>query len=328
MNSHLQKFYRAALVRCLSLIHGRIMNPSPSQEIVDTLRPKRFDWINAAVICLSPLAAIVASVLYLRSSDFHFSDFLAFAVMYALTGLGICAGYHRYYSHRAFECSRPMQGLMLLFGAAALQNSVLSWVSDHRYHHRYTDRDEDPYNIGKGFFWAHVGWILFTNTDGRSLTNVKDLRKDSWVELQHRYYLPIALAVGLGVPFLIGLAFGNPWGGLLWGGLVRTVVVHHATFLINSAAHTFGNKPHSEAGSARDNWWLPFLSFGEGYHNYHHAYPSDYRNGIAWYHWDPTKWIIRAMAIPGWTWNLRRSELKMRSSASSSARFIQSQVAS
>jgi stearoyl-CoA desaturase (delta-9 desaturase) len=125
---------------------------------------------------------------------------------------------------------------------------------------------------------------------------------------QHRHYVTLALAVGLGLPFLVGLCFGRPWGGLIWGGLIRVVVVHHATFLINSAAHTTGRQTHSDATSARDSWWLPIVSFGEGYHNFHHTYPSDYRNGAAWYHWDPTKWAIKALSLSGLTWNLRTSK--------------------
>lgn len=267
---------------------------------------KRFDWVNAAVIVLSPPAAVVATILYLQAAGFHWGDLLSFGVMYALTGTAISAGYHRYFSHRAFECNRVMQFLLLAFGAASLQNSVLSWASDHRVHHRHTDDEKDPYSVNRGFFWAHMGWIFFKPAVPSDFDNVKDLKKSTMVRLQHRFYLPVALLVGLGVPFLIGLCFGRPWGGVIWGGLLRTVVVHHTTFLINSAAHMFGKKPHSQEISARDSWWLPFLSFGEGYHNFHHSYPSDYRNGVAWYHWDTTKWMISLFARLGWTWNLRR----------------------
>jgi stearoyl-CoA desaturase (delta-9 desaturase) len=270
----------------------------------------KFHWLNAFVITLTPPAAVIACFLYIRMSGFQGTDLLPFFLMYALTGTAITAGYHRYYAHRAFECRSAVKFLMLIFGAAALENSALSWVADHREHHRHTDREQDPYNIQKGFFWAHIGWIYFKHTEDRDFSNVKDLKKDALIQWQHKYYVPIALIVGLGVPFLIGLLFGRPWGGVIWGGLLRLVVVHHATFLINSAAHTFGTKPYSETTSARDSWWLPFFSFGEGYHNYHHAFPSDYRNGTAWYHWDTTKWVIRALALPGWTWNLRRSTAK------------------
>ncbi len=275
--------------------------------IPDTELPKRISWVNVAVITLSPPLAAVAAFFYVREYGVQWGDFAIFAFMYLAAGLGITGGYHRYFSHRAFECGPFMRLAMLIFGAAALENSALSWSSDHRYHHRHTDRDADPYNIGKGFFWAHVGWIFYSPAGERSFENVRDLKGDRLVMWQHRNYLAIAVITGFVVPFLLGLLFDRPMAGLIWGGLVRTVIVHHATFLINSAAHTFGSRPHSEATSARDSWWLPFLSFGEGYHNYHHSHPSDYRNGAAWYHFDPTKWLIGTLSVPGLTWNLRRS---------------------
>jgi stearoyl-CoA desaturase (delta-9 desaturase) len=286
------------------------MKSNEQPAVPETLLPKRFDWVNAAFITLTPIAAVTATLLYVHYSGFHWGDLVSFAIMYALTGTAITAGYHRYYSHRTYEAHPLVQIAMLIFGAAAVQNSLMSWVSDHRYHHRHTDQEQDPYNIKNGFFWAHIGWIYFKPATKRSFDNIRDLKQDPLVRWQHRYYVPLAMIVGLGLPFLIGLYFGRPWGGVLWGGFLRCVAVHHSTFLINSAAHVFGERPHSEATSARDSWWLPFLTFGEGYHNFHHSYPGDYRNGVAWYHWDTTKWLIAALSVPGWTWNLRRTVLK------------------
>ena len=181
-------------------------------------------------------------------------------------------------------------------------------MSDHRSHHRHVDGDADPYNINRGFLWAHIGWIFFDDlSDTRAPSNVRDLERSRLVRLQARLYVPLAVIVGLGLPFAIGLAFDRPWGGMLWGGLVRTVFVHHCTFLINSAAHFFGERPYSTEISARDNGWLALLSYGEGYHNFHHAFPGDYRNGIAWYHWDPTKWTIRSLSLARLAWGLRRT---------------------
>ena len=272
----------------------------------DHVSQRRFDWVNAAVITLSPPAAALACVFYIHAYGFRWGDLLSFIVMYGLTGTAISAGYHRYFSHRAFSCSPAIRFLMLIFGAATLENSALSWVSDHRNHHRHTDHEEDPYNIQNGFFWAHMGWIYFKPAVKRDYGNVADLKKDPWVMWQHRYYVPIALITGLGIPFLIGLCFGRPLGGVIWGGLLRMVVVHHSTWLINSAAHSVGKKTYSDSTSARDSWWLPIISFGEGYHNYHHTFPTDYRNGPAWYHWDTTKWLIHALSLAGLTWELRR----------------------
>lgn len=283
------------------------MSNLTTAPLPETLLPRRVHWTNALIITLTPPAAVIGLVLYIRGSGFAWSDLFTFLVMYALSGIGVTAGYHRYLSHRSFQCNPVVKFLLLSFGASALQNTALSWVSDHRYHHQHTDEEADPYNIQKGFFWAHVGWIYFQPSVGREYPNVPDLKKDRLVMWQHKHYLPIALVTGVLIPLLIGYAFGRPGAGLIWGGLLRLVVVHHATFLTNSAAHTFGARKHSEQTSARDSWWLPYFSFGEGYHNYHHAFPSDYRNGVAWHHFDPTKWVIGALSLPGWTYQLRRS---------------------
>jgi stearoyl-CoA desaturase (delta-9 desaturase) len=273
-----------------------------------TERRTRFDWLNAVVLTTTPIAAIVLTLWYVRSEGFVWTDLVPFAGMYFLTGLAITAGYHRYYAHRTYACHPVVQALMLLFGAAAFQNSALAWVSDHRSHHRHVDQAADPYNIRRGFLWAHIGWIFFQDAPGTpKVANVRDLERSRLVRLQARFYVLLALSVGLGVPYLIGLAFDRPWGGVLWGGLVRTVLVHHCTFLINSAAHYVGERPYSTEVSARDNRWLALLSYGEGYHNFHHAFPSDYRNGVAWYHFDPTKWTIRSLAAVRLAWGLRRT---------------------
>jgi stearoyl-CoA desaturase (Delta-9 desaturase) len=235
-------------------------------------------------------------------------DLIPFFLMYFLTGLAITAGYHRYYAHRAYDCHPVVQFLFLLFGAAALQNSAYCWVSDHRYHHRNVDQEGDPYNIRKGFLWAHIGWIFFDDLPGtRVYENIRDLKSSKLVLWQKQYYVPLATIVGLGIPFLIGLAYDRPWGGMLWGGLIRLVFVHHCTFLINSAAHWFGTRPYSTKNTARDSWWLAFFSYGEGYHNFHHAFPSDFRNGLEWYQWDPTKWLISGFHRLGLATRLKKT---------------------
>ncbi len=270
--------------------------------------PKReFNWVNVAFLSLSPLAAFGGLAVYVSRYGFHAADMVSFWLMVALTGLGITAGYHRYYSHRTYECHWSLQLVYLLFGAAALENSVLHWAADHRLHHRYVDQEQDPYNIMKGILWAHMGWILFKGKPNRGYENVPDLTGDPLVVWQDRWYLPIAIAVGFALPALIGLAFGRPFAGLLWGGFLRVVIVHHGTFLINSAAHFIGTQPYSNKDSSRDNWWLAFITFGEGYHNYHHAFQGDYRNGIRWYHWDPSKWWIGGLSLAGLTWRLNRA---------------------
>jgi stearoyl-CoA desaturase (delta-9 desaturase) len=193
-----------------------------------------------------------------------------------------------------------------LFGAATFQNSVLVWAADHREHHRHVDREGDPYNIGKGFFWAHIGWMFYSPLTKDDFSSVKDLLKDKMVVLQHRYYLLISPLMGFGFPLVIGALYGRPMAGLLWGGLARVVFGHHTTFLINSAAHMFGSRPYSKETSARDFWLLAFFTYGEGFHNFHHAFASDYRNGVRWFQWDPSKWTIWVLSKVGLTSRLQR----------------------
>ena len=160
----------------------------------------RFNWVNASVLVSTPIAAVVLAAWYVSSQGFVWTDLVPFVAMYFLTGLAITAGYHRYYAHRTYDCHPLVQALVLIFGAAALQNSALAWVSDHRSHHRHVDREADPYNIQRGFLWAHIGWIFFEEVPGtREHSNVRDLEKSRLVRLQARFYVLLAASVGLGV---------------------------------------------------------------------------------------------------------------------------------
>ncbi len=197
--------------------------------------------------------------------------------------------------------------LFLLLGAAALQAPVLDWVSEHRDHHRFVDRNADPYNIIKGFFWAHMGWTFYRYSEPRRCDNIPDLVNNKLLLAQQRYHLPLGIIVGFGLPFLVGMAYGRPWGGLLWGGPLRLVIAHHLTFLVNSAGHYFGRQPYSDCNSSRDSVLLSLVTLGEGYHNFHHTFPGDYRNGVRWYDWDPTKWWIFSLSLVGLTWKLNRT---------------------
>jgi stearoyl-CoA desaturase (delta-9 desaturase) len=267
----------------------------------------KFSWINTLFLVITPFLALALIPVQLYLSGFSFVDFTLFTLMSLATGLGITMGYHRLFSHLTYETAWPVRAGLLAFGAAALQNSAFKWCSDHRYHHRFVDKEGDPYSIQKGFFHAHMGWIFKEDPAERNFLNAKDLAEDPLVQFQHKFYLPISVLMGFGLPALIGSFFGRTWEALLWGGLIRVVFVHHGTFLINSASHTFGNRPYSTKNSARDCWWLAFFTNGEGYHNFHHAFQNDYRNGIRWFHWDPTKWLIFATYQLGLSKNLYRT---------------------
>ncbi len=165
-------------------------------------------------------------------------------------------------------------------------------------HHKYVDRDWDPYNIKRGFWWAHILWIFYKNPDV-DFSNAKDLVANPVVMWQHRWHKAILILGGFGIPTLIGAAFGDPIAGLLWGGFLRLAIIHHTTFFVNSLAHTWGKPVFNAEVSARDNWGVALLTLGEGYHSFHHRFPADFRNGLLWYQWDPAKWVIRGLKASG-----------------------------
>jgi stearoyl-CoA desaturase (Delta-9 desaturase) len=265
-----------------------------------------FDWGNILFLTLSPIAALILGVLYVHRNGIQTADMLMFVAMFFATGLSITGGYHRYFAHASYKANPALRLFYLVFGACAFENSAMHWASDHRMHHRYTDTDKDPYNAGQGFWYSHIGWIFFKTERDSDFSNVADLQRDPLVRWQNRYHVLIAFIVGFGLPLLIGFAIGRPGGMLLWGGLIRVVFVHHVTFFINSLAHMWGRQPYGRGDSSRDSWWLALLTNGEGYHNFHHKFPSDYRNGLHWYQWDPTKWLIGGLNAIGVTYKLHR----------------------
>lgn len=292
--------------------------------------PKRsIDWVNSAFMTLTPVLALAGTVVYVARHGLHWMDPLVFLFMYVTTGLSVTAGYHRHYSHRAYDCSRAVQLFYLLFGAAAIENSVLRWSRDHRLHHQKVDTPEDPYNILQGFFYAHMGWIYYKTPKDRDFATVPDLLRDPLVRWQDRYYLPLLVLVSFGLPSLIGWTVGRPGAGFLFGGLLRVVVVQHMTFCINSLAHYVGTRPYDLEQTARDSWWLAFITYGEGYHNFHHKFAADYRNGHKWYQFDPTKWWINILYLLGQARRLTRmrDELILRARIETDVQRIQERLA-
>jgi len=206
--------------------------------------------------------------------------------------VSITAGYHRLFAHRAYRAVWTIRLFYLLFGAASLQNSALRWCADHRAHHADTDGIRDPYSISRGFFWAHIGWVIFRSDGTQELGRVRDLVTDGLLRFQHRHYPALALIMGAVAPAALGWLWGDALGAILLAGFLRLILQWHATFAVNSLAHMIGRQPYTTAVSARDSGLAALLTLGEGYHNYHHRFPSDYRNGVRWYQFDPTKWLI------------------------------------
>lgn len=264
-------------------------------------------WLNIVFLIGSPIAAAILVPWYAMTHGIGAGPICAGLALWALTGLSITVGYHRLFSHRSFKAPAPVRLLFVIFGAATWQNSVIAWSAAHRFHHRYVDTDADPYNAKRGFVWSHLGWILVEGPQHNIQGNVPDLWNDPICSWQHRNYMKISIAVNVGVPVLLGLLFGDIVGMLLVAGLLRVVVIHHVTFCINSFAHIIGTQPWDNENTSRDNWLLSLVTFGEGYHNYHHAFQGDYRNGTLWYNWDPSKWTIWGLARVGLAWDLKRT---------------------
>lgn len=286
-----------------------LATPPPSASArTDGPRSKRdlpLSWVNTLFIASAHVVALYTIV---HIAVFHVSwwSVALGVVWYLLCGFSITGGYHRLFSHKSHTAHWSVRLFHLLFGAASVQNSALKWSADHRRHHAETDTDEDPYSVKRGFWWAHIGWVLHRDTSDHAV-NVKDLERDPLVRFQDRFYIPLAILMAVIVPAAIGFAWGDPLGALLVVGFLRLVVQWHATFSINSLAHMIGARPYDPRSTARDSWVTALVSFGEGYHNFHHRFQADYRNGIRWYHFDPTKWTIRAMSWIGLTKDLRRT---------------------
>jgi stearoyl-CoA desaturase (delta-9 desaturase) len=265
-------------------------------------------WHNILFMTLNPLVALIFTPIYLMHHGLSWGLVAFLAITYTISNMVITTGYHRYFSHRTFNAHPAIEWLFVFIGAGSFQGSVLAWCTDHRRHHREVDSKDDPYSRSKGFWYSHFWWLFRKDSHPEAKAYPKDLTKSKAIMFQHNYYPLVATFVGFIIPGLIGWACGfGFWGGALIGGSLRITLSQHSTFLINSAAHTWGTRPYTDKNTARDSFVLAFLTFGEGYHNYHHFFQADYRNGIRWYQWDPTKWLIRGLSTLGLASKLKKA---------------------
>lgn len=259
------------------------------------MKLSNFNWIPGLFIIGYHLLLCIALPIYLLHSTPSWGLVAVSAILLYVTGLSVTAGYHRLYSHTTYKINPILEGILLFFATMAAQGSALRWSFDHRNHHAYVDTDRDPYSIKKGFWYAHFLWLF---EKPRTIDNkvISDLVRKPLLRFQHRFYgLLLVLTNAISI-FFVGWYFGDYYEAFLFAFVVRLFFLHHFTWFINSLAHTWGARTFCKELSAVDNYIIALLTFGEGYHNYHHTFALDYRNGIRWYHFDPTKWLI-------WTFN-------------------------
>lgn len=254
---------------------------------------KHINWLNVTFIVLIPIYGCIHALwvpLKLPTAVWA-------ATYYFATGFGITAGYHRLWAHTSYTASLPLRIFLAAAGAGAVEGSIRWWARDHRAHHRYTDTDKDPYSVRKGLLYSHFGWMVIKQNPKRiGRTDISDLNEDRVVVWQHRHYLKIVIFMGVILPTVVaGLGWHDWLGGFIYAGILRIFFVQQATFCVNSLAHWLGDQPFDDRESPRDHVVTALATLGEGYHNFHHEFPSDYRNAIEWLQYDPTKWAI-------WVW--------------------------
>merc|ERR1719284_330233 len=264
---------------------------------------KKINWLN--LILVAGVPAIGMGAAFTITPQFK-TIVLAF-ILYVFSGVSITAGYHRLYAHKSYDAALPVRMFFAFFGAGAIQGSIKWWAHSHRVHHRYTDTPRDPYDARQGLWYSHMGWMLVkANPKNRARADISDLTSDWVVRFQHRHYLTLMLLMSLVLPTIIaGVFWGDWWGGFIYGGIFKSFVIQQATFCVNSLAHWIGSQPFDDRRTPRDHVITALATFGEGYHNFHHEFPSDYRNALKWYQYDPTKMVIWGLSKIGMAWNLK-----------------------
>lgn len=227
------------------------------------------------------------------------------AALVFISGLSITSGYHRLYSHCSYKTHPVVEAILLFFATLATQGSALRWCNDHRLHHAFVDTDKDPYSVKKGLLYAHMLWMFFKSKPIDPKV-VSDLTRSKPLVFQDRYYALCMLAANCIAFLAVGWLLNDYWGAFLFAWWVRLFCLHHTTWCINSIAHYWGTRFYSQEHSAVDNYLISLLTYGEGYHNYHHTFASDYRNGIKWYHFDPAKWLIWTLHQCGLAHHLKK----------------------
>lgn len=264
---------------------------------------QHINWLNFILVVAVP----VFGFSLMSVCPLQWKTAVLAVVLYIFGGLSITAGYHRLWAHKAYSARLPVRLFYAFFGASSIEGSIKWWSHSHRVHHRYTDTKRDPYDARKGFWYSHMGWMLEKpNPRYRARADISDLIDDWVVRVQHRHYIILMLFSSFVVPSLVaGYFWGDYLGGFIYGGILKAFVIQQATFCVNSLAHWIGEQPFDDTRTPRDHVLTALVTFGEGYHNFHHEFPSDYRNAIKWYQYDPTKIVIYLCSKVGLAYNLK-----------------------
>ncbi|OGN64348.1 MAG: fatty acid desaturase [Chlamydiae bacterium RIFCSPHIGHO2_12_FULL_49_9] len=266
---------------------------------------RKVSWPVFLYIAGYHLFLAIALPIYLLSHTPSLSLILISAGLVFISGIAITAGYHRLYSHSCYKTHPVIEAILLFFASVATQGSALRWCNDHRLHHAFVDTDKDPYSVKKGLLHAHVLWMFFRSNEIDPKV-VSDLSRNKLIQFQHKHYVFCMLASNILCFLAVGWLLNDYLGAFFFVWWVRLLVLHHTTWCINSLAHFWGTQMYSREHSAVDNYLISLLTYGEGYHNYHHTFAYDYRNGIRWYHFDPAKWMIWTLHKFGLAHDLKR----------------------
>jgi stearoyl-CoA desaturase (Delta-9 desaturase) len=264
-----------------------------------------------------PFAGFVAAVVFLWNEVIGWHDVAIMSVLYALTGLGITVGFHRLFTHKAFKTYKPVQYTFAVLGTMAVEGSVIKWVADHRKHHAHTDVEGDPHSPHlagngvwgaiKGLFHAHVGWLFDSVGQAEVTRYARDMLEDRGMRIISKLNF-VLIGASLALPFALGWALTWSIEGaltaLLWGGLVRVFLLHHATWSINSVCHFFGRRRFNVEDESRNVFWLAPVTFGESWHHNHHAFPRSAFHGLRWWELDTGGLVIRALEKMRLAWDV------------------------
>jgi stearoyl-CoA desaturase (Delta-9 desaturase) len=292
----------------------------PSPDDIEPVAHETLDRFLTGTVSVVPFLALGVVGWQVWASLLHWSDIAVFGILYVLTGLGVTVGFHRLFTHRSFATSSALRGIFAALGSVAIEGPVISWVADHRKHHAFADQPGDPHSphvdhgVGlrgalRGLAHAHMGWLFLHNQRGARKRYAPDLLADPVVRFVDRTFVFWALgglAAAFGLGWLIGGTLSAALTGLLWGGAVRLLVLHHVTYSINSLCHFFGRKRFNTGDESRNLAWLSLLSFGEAWHNNHHAFPTSAAHGMRWWEIDIASAVIRSLERVGLAWDVVR----------------------